>query len=297
MEIKGLVSCIIPSYKRNDTLVRAIDSVLAQTYRHLEVLIVDDNIPGDDFSIKLSQLIMGYTDPRVRLITQTKHINGAEARNVGIRASKGVYIAFLDDDDEWLPTKIEKQVAVLNNNLDIHGVSCLYHEYKNGVVYHSCPPYNGDGLHLKVFQREVVVLTSNILLRKTSLIEAGLFNNSLRRHQDLQLLLDFTKEHKIHVINEYLTKIHADSAINRVNFDKAILVKKDFFKVVDSHLRIYPSKIQKQIISAHYFELALSAIKARRFFYTLKYLVKIGFDIQAYKNFFKRIKDKKYIAD
>ena len=293
---KGLVSCIIPTYKRCDMLPRAINSVLSQTYTNIEVLVVDDNEVDSEESKEAQKLIGSYSDKRVICVKQEKHINGAEARNAGIRAAKGEYIAFLDDDDEWLPKKVEKQVEVLERDNNIHGVSCLYNEFKRGRLYHSLPPYTGDGLHLKVFMRDVAVLTSNILLRRESLMEAGLFDNRLRRHQDLQLLLDFTKEHKMYIIQEYLVKVHADSAINRVSFEKAVQVKKDFFMAVDSHLQQYPPKTQRLIKSAHYFELAMSAFKAKKPLQSIKYLLKIGFNIEAYKHFLKRIKDKKYIC-
>ena len=117
MENNDLVSCVIPSYKRAETLRRAINSVLAQTYSHIEVIVVDDNIANDEFSKALHSVLNEYKgDDRVRLVTQPQHINGAEARNAGIRAAQGEYIAFLDDDDEWLPEKTEKQVACLENN-------------------------------------------------------------------------------------------------------------------------------------------------------------------------------------
>ena len=104
------VSCIIPSYKRCDTVTRAIDSVLAQTYKNIEVCLVDDNIPGDEYSLKLQEALKKYEgDSRVRYIAQEKHINGAVARNVGIREATGTYIGFLDDDDEWMPEKLNSR--------------------------------------------------------------------------------------------------------------------------------------------------------------------------------------------
>ena len=137
----SLVSCIIPTYKRSDTLGRAIDSVLSQTYYEIEVLVVDDNEKGSSESADVEKIVKSYADNRVKLVTQPRHINGAEARNAGIRASKGDFIAFLDDDDEWLPEKIEKQMSFMSEHPDIDGVSCLYSEYKKGVKFHSCPPY------------------------------------------------------------------------------------------------------------------------------------------------------------
>lgn len=292
----GMISCVIPTYKRCDSLGRAIDSVLAQTYDNLEVLVVDDNERGSIESQAVKDMLTHYTDPRVKYVEQVKHINGAEARNAGVRASKGDYIAFLDDDDEWLPEKLKKQIAILNADSTIDGVSCLYQELADGKVFHSCPPYSGDGLHKKVFQREVAVFTSTILLRKKALLEAGLFDNTLRRHQDLQLLLDFTKEHKMEVLNEYLVKLHSDSNINRPTYERLVTIKKDFFRAVAPHLELYSKREQRQIKAAHRFELAFAAIKEHRWLTGIKQIAKVGISIPAYKNFLKRIKDRKYIA-
>lgn len=291
-----LVSCVIPTYKRSETLKRAIQSALDQTYQNIEVLVVDDNEGGSSESNYVKNIVESYSDKRVRLVTQPKHINGAEARNAGVRASKGKYIAFLDDDDQWLPEKLEKQISILNNDNTIDGVSCLYNELSDGKVFHSCPPYTGDGLHRKVFQREVAVFTSTILLRKEALLEAGLFNNTLRRHQDLQLLLDFTKKHKMAVLNEYLVKLHSDSSINRPSYERLVTIKKDFFRAVAPHLDLYSKREQRQIKAAHRFELAFGAMKEHKWFAAIAQILKVGINIPAYRNLMKRMKNRKYIA-
>ena len=79
-----LVSIIIPTYKRATMLHRAILSTLEQTYKNIEVLVVSDNEPDDEFTVKARETVESFNDSRVRLITQEKHINGAVARNVGI---------------------------------------------------------------------------------------------------------------------------------------------------------------------------------------------------------------------
>ena len=99
MYTPGLVSVVIPTYKRSDTLERAINSVHNQTYRDIEILVVDDNVPGDAYSQSVKRLIDRLAYDNVTLVTQPRHINGAAARNAGIRKSKGEYISFLDDDD------------------------------------------------------------------------------------------------------------------------------------------------------------------------------------------------------
>ena len=107
--VKGMVSCIIPTYRRSDSLIKAINSVLAQTYKNIEVIVVDDNDPDDKYSIMVQDKLATIKDERLRYIKQERHKNGAAARNTGIKASRGEYIAFLDDD-EWLPEKLEMQI-------------------------------------------------------------------------------------------------------------------------------------------------------------------------------------------
>lgn len=291
-----LVSCVIPTYKRSETLKRAIQSALDQTYQNIEVLVVDDNEGGSPESDYVKNIVDSFKDKRVMLVTQPKHINGAEARNAGVRASSGYYIAFLDDDDEWSTTKIEKQVSILKNNPNVNGVSCLYHELHNGILFHSCPPYTADSLHKKIFQREVAVFTSTILLKKDCLLDAGLFDNTLRRHQDLQLLLDFTRKYKMQVLNEYLVLLHSDSDINRPSYERLLTIKKDFFRSVAHHFDLYSKKEQKQIMAAHSFELAFAALKEHRWIEGLKNIIKVGINLRAYKCLISRMKNRKYIA-
>ena len=122
-----LVSVVIPTYKRSDTLSRAIESALNQTYQKIEVIIVDDNEKGSLESKKVQEVLQKYNN-RVMYINPEKHINGAVARNYGIKKANGDYIAFLDDDDEWKEDKIKKQLDYLKEK-DVDGVSCLY-DYK-----------------------------------------------------------------------------------------------------------------------------------------------------------------------
>lgn len=293
--VRPLVSCVIPSYRRSDTLRRAINSVLAQTYKNIELLIVDDNIIGDEYSIKLHNICKEYElDSRVILLTQPKHINGAEARNVGIRVAHGTWVAFLDDDDEWLPDKIERQIEVLSKSPNCMGVSCLYNEYRKGSLVHSCPPYNPEEINFKIFSRQVAVFTSTVMLNRERLLEFGAFNNKLKRHQDLQLLLDFTARNEIAVVHEYLVNLHLDSDINRPSLRQFIGIKKDFFEIMKSLFDTYSMSERKVIMSAHYYEIAFSAMKEKNIILTMKYIVKASCGIKGLKLLIQRFKDRKY---
>ncbi|MFF2753498.1 glycosyltransferase family 2 protein [Psychrobacillus sp. NPDC058041] len=112
------VSVIIPTYKREvKYLSRAISSIKKQTYKNTEVVIVDDNPPDSDYRKHVMNYMKKYIDdPNLTYIMNSKNIGGSLARNNGINAASGEYITFLDDDDEYLPRKVEKQLEFMVEN-------------------------------------------------------------------------------------------------------------------------------------------------------------------------------------
>ena len=118
-----LVSVIIPTYRGADKICRAVDSVLSQTYTDIEVIVVDDNGKGSDAQKLTEQAMLRYKDDsRVKYIAHPVNKNGSAARNTGIAASKGSLIAFLDDDDVFLPQKTAVQVELFNGLSDEYGL-------------------------------------------------------------------------------------------------------------------------------------------------------------------------------
>lgn len=292
-EIKGKVSCVIPTYKRSDSLINAIKSVLNQSYKNFEVLVVDDNTPGDEYSVRVQNLISGINDSRVKYVPQKNHINGAAARNTGIIVADGEYIAFLDDDDTWNNSKLKKQIDFLDEHSQIDGVSTYYQHFLNRKVVRRCPPYNCNDIHKKIISREVAVFTSTVMLRRKALLDAGIFNVSLRRHQDLQLLLDFTLKYKLDVLPEYLVDLTMDQGGNRLDTISLIKVKQDFFRVCKKHFDQYSKKEQKNICDAHYFEIIFSAIKSKKIAVAIKYLLKVGISVSSWRLFLHRVVERK----
>src|SRR5699024_3168673 len=113
---KSKVSIIIPTYRRSDRIQRAVQSALNQDYKNFEVIVVDDNEPISEERIKTKEVIAPYLNyPNFLYVEHPKNMNGAAARNTGIRNSTGKYITFLDDDDEYYPNKIRIQVECLSN--------------------------------------------------------------------------------------------------------------------------------------------------------------------------------------
>ncbi|MGR4859851.1 glycosyltransferase family 2 protein [Bacteroides pyogenes] len=228
-----LTSIIIPTYKRATMLHRAISSVLGQTYTNIEVLVVSDNEPDDEYTKQARCTIESFHDDRVRLITQERHINGAVARNVGIKASKGQYISFLDDDDYYEKDKIAKQVALLNS-LDVSwgGVCCRYKVYKNGKLVEVMPCFKSGKVYKEIIMRLIKTQTNCLLLRRDALFKAGLFDERLLRHQDVQLIARFTYNYKLFCQNEFLNNLDQDDNMNRSKPEKVMILKLAFFESV-----------------------------------------------------------------
>ncbi|HUG49112.1 MAG TPA: glycosyltransferase family A protein [Candidatus Limnocylindria bacterium] len=118
-DLEGLVSVVISTRGRAELLLRAIGSVLAQTYGLLEIVVVVDG-PDEETELALG----GVHDDRLRWQVNGQSVGGSEARNVGVRAARGEWVAFLDDDDEWLPAKLERQVELLRSVAGPALVSC-----------------------------------------------------------------------------------------------------------------------------------------------------------------------------
>ena len=104
-----MVSIIIPTYGGGEGVEKVIDSILHQTYRDIEIIVVDDNGKGTENQIKTSKTLKKFIDSNViQYITPDKNQGGSAARNMGAKASRGKYLMFLDDDDTVSEDKIEK---------------------------------------------------------------------------------------------------------------------------------------------------------------------------------------------
>ena len=119
-----LVSVIIPAYNASQTIVACLDSVCGQTYKNLEVIVVDDGSADETFAI-----VQHYAERHKNIpikIYSIANSGPASARNYGIKHSAGEYIAFLDSDDRWAPIKIERQITCLRVHPDIDLLGCKY---------------------------------------------------------------------------------------------------------------------------------------------------------------------------
>lgn len=247
--IDGLLSVIIPTYRRSEMLYRAIDSVLCQTYKDVECIVVNDNNPGDEYSLVLYKTLAQYKDDnRFYFLEQEQHKNGAAARNAGIRMAKGEYIAFLDDDDFWDSNKAEIQIDLLKKlPKDFGAVSCLMRLYKNGKIVSAPRPYKDGYIHFEVLTRTISMGTGSLIIRRCSLDDTGYFDENLRRYQDPQLFSFLTEKYKVKLIKRYLHNRDIDDAQNRPSVENIDAYHNAFFESVSSQFERMPQNKKNQV--------------------------------------------------
>jgi len=200
------VSVIIPAFNREATIGRAISSVLAQTWADFEIVVVDDG--SQDATVTVAQ---GFGDERVRIVQHEQNRGAAAARNTGIRAAKGEFIAFLDSDDEWFPNKLATQLRQLREQPPDTCVSCtgvILHLIDRGIRREYRLQDCGDWrrrLALGCDERP----GSTLLARREVFERVGLLDETLSRFEDWDWMLRYAMQgDRVHVISTPLAEIH-----------------------------------------------------------------------------------------
>lgn len=229
------VSVIIPTSNRAQIVSRAILSVLSQTYRDFELIIVDDASKD-----RTKEIVKEFTDPRIRYVRHFKKKGAGAARNTGIQIAKqeSEYIAFLDDDDEWLPTKLFKQVNMMRRSSEsvgaiYTGVRKFNEEKKLVRVW--VPIYQGY-IYDKLLEKNCVGSTSAVLVRREVLDEVGGFDEKLPACLDWDMWLRIAKHYEFMYIPEILLNYYQMKRSISRNIKKKLLAYRIFFPKYKEYL-------------------------------------------------------------
>ena len=201
------VSVILPSWNRADWLKKSIDSVLEQTFRDFELIVVDDA------STDSTQEILTIYSGKFRSITFAKNLGVSAARNAAVKNCDSEWIAFLDSDDFWHPHKLQKQIAqtVIRAECPIHFTDEIW--IRNGVRVNPKKKHQKlEGWIFKPSLELCLMSPSTVLLRRELFDVHGLFDETLPICEDYDLWLRLTAQHQVALLNEKLMTRHGGHA-------------------------------------------------------------------------------------
>jgi glycosyltransferase involved in cell wall biosynthesis len=206
------VSVVLPTFNRAYVLGRAVESVLSQTYRDLELVVVDDGSTDNT-----AQVIESFQDRRIQYVRHEHNQGAAAARNTGIRLSSGQYIAFQDSDDVWLPLKLERQLDCFGNTQSRVGVVYSWFWRTEGNRRDLCPStlrrlaslLPGKARRLRgdisyALLRGNFVSAQTAVVRRECFERVALFDERLPRLQDWELWLRLSRHYHFECVDEPL---------------------------------------------------------------------------------------------
>jgi O-antigen biosynthesis protein len=215
--MRPTVSVVIPVFNRPEAVRRAVGSVLAQTCQDFEIIVVDD---GSTDATPAS--IAAFADRRITMVRHERNRGGSAARNTGIRAGTAPFVAFLDSDDEWLPTKLERQLRVFERSSDRLALVYTGTEriYADGSVSRHIPRRQAN-LARPLLTWNVVGETSVGMVRRSALEAVGGFDESLPASQDMDLWLRISERFLADVVPEALVRVAKGSDEGRITANMA----------------------------------------------------------------------------
>jgi len=260
-----LVSVIIPTFNRREYVCQAIDSVLTQTWTDYEIVVVDDGSTDGTASALHTRF-----GKRIEYVYQSNRGESA-ARNEAIRRSRGQYLALLDSDDLWMPTKLERQVAMLESRPEMGLVSCHVNvitaegEPVGAGPMH--PEQTSDVVSLESLALASPVHASTIVVRRSCLTQVGGFDENIRYGEDWDLCLRIAAKHPIGFVLEPLVELRTHAgAQSRLLVPKAETERRlaDRLKIIERVFASFPAEshvplgLKSQTLALEYAKAALA---------------------------------------
>lgn len=256
-----LVSVIIPTYKRPHMLARAIESVLNQTYINIEIIIVDDNSIGSSYRKETIEFMRRYSEyNNILYVKHKENKGGSVARNTGIAIAKGKFVTFLDDDDEYMPTKIEMQINKFReSNVENLGfVYCqinLYDE-NNLLVGRTKNYFKGNIIPFNENMMNTIAGTPAIMALRSTLVEVNGFKD-LKSGQDWYLILQILNMgYHTDYLEESLVKVHVHNEERITNNISKLNSLVERYELKEKYFHLLTNDSIKLINYKHYLQIA-----------------------------------------
>lgn len=263
MTIMSKISVIIPTFGFPVYLEKCINSVLSQSFRNFELIIVDDNNPGTK-DRQLTESIVKKAkdnDPRIIYIKHDKNKNGAVARNTGISIATGQYISFLDSDDFYKPDRLAIcHDALEHANTEYAGVYTGCEFRRKNKEYNSFNDVKSGNHLIDTLACNFMICTgSNLFIRRNVIEELNGFDENFHRHQDYEFLVRLFTKYKLLAIPKILV-IKNNENFNLPNIKKQIAIKKQYIEKYEHIINMLPPKDVNYIMHGNYINIAENAV-------------------------------------
>ena len=241
-----VVSVVLPTRDRAELLPRAVASVLGQTFSDFELIVVDDAS-----SDATACVVSAFADPRIAYLRLDAPRGPGAARNVGIRAARGKYVAFQDSDDEWLPDKLARQVDVFDGAP--REVGLVYSRFVriDGTRTSETPPAGfqpGDAGTRRALLRGNFIGTPTVMARAECLAGDGLFDEGLRMLEDWELWLRLSRRCESRFIDETLVRTYRTPG--GVNDQHPVVMCAAFRTILRRHRDLFAD--DRRLLAGHY---------------------------------------------
>lgn len=259
------VSIIIPTYGVPMFLEKAILSVQKQNVQKWELLVVDDNDPDTEARRKTEELLEKFkNDTRIHYLKHPYNLNGAVARNTGIKRAKGRYIAFLDSDDEYIPSRLEKCLEVMDAaeaNVAAVYTGCEFR--RSGHVFNVVTDVKAGNYLIETLACTFLFCTgSNLFVRREVVDELNGFDAAFLRHQDYEFLVRLFEKYDIEAVKEVLV-IKNNENVNVPNVQKMIQIKNQYLTKYQRIINSLNSKEINYIYHAQYIQVAEAGMRSK----------------------------------
>jgi len=273
------VSVVIPTYKRSEFLHRALESVLSQTWTDIEAVIVDDNGEDSEYRAATQKMLDERYggDARVKRVLNAKNMGGALARNEGILAASGEYITFLDDDDVFLPNKVQVQVeAMIENGWEMSFMDCDIRNQEGVLVDQRRHPVDTHPKNEDLLVRHLVdplTPTDTYMYRADALRRIGMFDDVLTAQEYLLMLKSINSGLKIGYIPQALSVQYIHDG-ERMSFGKNKVTGELYLlSVKRKYFHLLTKKQRRFIVCRHHAVLFFACLKRREYPRALRHMV------------------------
>ncbi len=241
------VSVIIPTRNRAQLLGTAIASVIRQTFQDFEIIVVDD--ASDDAT---ESVVRALVDDRIRYFKHSTRRNVSAARNTGVVGSRGEFLAFLDDDDEWLPTKLERQVNLLDQCAPVVGgvyTGFVMVDRMAGDVLGAIVPSKAGHILHELCRHNCIGTASTMVLRRKCLEEVGLFDETVHFGEEYDMWIRVARRFEFTYLGEPLVRYSVHPTQLSTNYAAMIQGSERKLAKYVAFFATYPDDLARRYLS------------------------------------------------